>query len=513
MRITAASVLTFDGARPRARSVTLQGARIAALDGPPAGHGAELDLGARCVVPGLTDAHTHFATWALGLREVRLEGVASREEAVALAARAAADVPPGGWVRGLGWRDADWAEPPTRQALDAACGDVPVALMARDYHSLWLSSAALARAAGDLACPGGVVEMGEDGTPSGVLREDAAWRFQDRHLGAPPGELEAAMRAALPVAASRGVTAVHDKDGGRGILPVWQAIERTGDLSLRVWQSLPHTAVHELAALGIRSGFGSERLRVGYLKAFMDGTLGSGTALRLDGTGVRITSREALEEIIGLGARAGFPLAVHAIGDGANRDALDAFESTRDAWAPLGLRPRIEHAQLLAAQDVARFGALGVTASVQFSHAPSDRDLADARWGEDAARSYAWRSLAEAGALLVNGSDAPVEELDPLAGLRAAVRRTLDDRAPWRPEQCLGAEAALAAMTVAPAWLAGEERFRGRLAPGFAADLVVLSRDPLACPPEELGSIRVEGTMVGGEWTYGDWASPAASSR
>ena len=199
---------------------------------------------------------------------------------------------------------------------------------------------------------------------------------------------------------------------------------------------------------------------------------------------------------------AGFPVAVHAIGDLANREALDAFEATRDAWQPLGLRQRIEHAQLLAPEDVPRFAELGIAASVQFSHAPSDRDLADRFWGGLESEPYAFRSLLDSGAVLVNGSDAPIEELDPLLGIRAGVARTLDEREAWHPEQALTVEQALHATTVAPAWLAGDERRRGKLVPGYLADLVVLDRDPLACEPDELGEVQVVATMLGGAWTH-----------
>jgi predicted amidohydrolase YtcJ len=222
----------------------------------------------------------------------------------------------------------------------------------------------------------------------------------------------------------------------------------------------------------------------------------------LDGSGVEITSRDELVELIRGGARAGFPLAVHAIGDLANREALDAFEETRSDWEPLGLRPRIEHAQLLAPEDLPRFAELGVAASVQFSHAPSDRDLADRFWGDSTSEPYAFRSLLDSGAVVANGSDAPIEELDPLAGIRAGVLRTLDDRPGWRPEQALSVEQALEATCVTPAWLSGDEHRRGKLLPGFYADLVVLDRDPLACEPEELPGLRVVATMVGGAWTH-----------
>jgi predicted amidohydrolase YtcJ len=196
-------------------------------------------------------------------------------------------------------------------------------------------------------------------------------------------------------------------------------------------------------------------------------------------------------------------VAVHAIGDGANRAALDAFEATRDAWQPRGLRPRIEHAQLLDDADVQRFAELGVAASVQFSHAPSDRDLAERLW-EGGQGAYAYRSLLDAGTLLANGSDAPVEELDPLAGIVAGVLRTLDERPSWRPQQAVTVEEALLATCVAPPWLEHAEERRGRLRPGMLADLVVLDRDPLTCAPEELPELSVVATMVGGRWTYGE---------
>ena len=195
-------------------------------------------------------------------------------------------------------------------------------------------------------------------------------------------------------------------------------------------------------------------------------------------------------------------MAVHAIGDRANREALDAFEATREEWKPRGLRQRIEHAQCLSPEDLPRFAELGVACSVQFSHAPSDRDLAERFWPERLDGAYAFRSLRESGAVLVNGSDAPIEELDPLAGIRAAVTRSIDERPGWRMQEALTVEDALVASTVSPAWLARDERRRGKLLPGYLADLVVLSRDPLECPPDELESVEVVATMVGGRWVH-----------
>ena len=493
------TVRTLDASLPVTRALAIAGDRVAggvgthetALASPD-----RIDLGGRCVLPGLNDAHVHFPTWAVAQRHVRLEGAATLDEALERVAAAHRDVQPGRWLRGTGWRSGDWSPPvePTKEALDRVTGDTPTALMARDYHSLWLNSAALARADGDLEVDGGVVVRDADGDPTGVLREECAWHFRDTHVRPTEDEMVDAAREGVRVAAARGVTAVHDKDGWLGALGVWQRLRDEGALPLRVWQSLPADQVEHAAALHLRSGFGDELVRVGYLKAFMDGTLGSQTARLMDGSGVQITSRDELVEIIRRGAAAHLPVAVHAIGDLANREALDAFEQTRNEWQPLGLRPRIEHAQLLTWEDVPRFAQLGVAASVQFSHAPSDRHIADRLWAGKTDRAYAYRSLWDAGTLVANGSDAPIEELDPWAGVVAAVSRD------WHPEQRLTLDEALLATTVNPAWLARDEHRRGKLLPGYLADLVVLDRDPY--DTEDLTSVHVVATMLGGRWTY-----------
>jgi predicted amidohydrolase YtcJ len=495
-------VRTMDPSLPTARTLAVAGDRIAggvgthetALPTPD-----RVDLGGRCVLPAFTDSHVHFPTWSLARRDVRLDGATSLAETLE---RVRAAPRHGTWVRGTGWRDAAWESPPTAAALDAVTGEAPAAMWAKDYHSLWLNSAALALADGDLEVVGGVVEHDPAGQPTGVLREEAAWQFRERFVTVSEDEWVEATRDGLKVACARGVGAVHDKDGWLGAARIYARIHERDGLNLRVWQSFPHEHVGRLEEVGLRSRIGDDYLRLGYLKAFMDGTLGSRTAWLLDGSGVQITGGEELAEIVRAGARAGWPVAVHAIGDRANREALDAFEATRDEWQPLGLRQRIEHAQCLAAEDVGRFAELGIACSVQFSHAPSDRDLAERFWPDRNEHAYAYRSLVDSGAIVANGSDAPVEDLDPLAGIAAGVLRTIDDRPAWHPEQALTVEQALHASTVAPAWLAGDERRRGKLLPGYLADLVVLDRDPLAVAPEELRELRVVATMVGGRWVH-----------
>src|ERR687883_317406 len=223
---------------PVARALAIAGGRIAggvgthetALPNPE-----RVDLGGRCVLPGLNDAHVHFPTWSVARREVRLEGARSLEEAVALVADAAPSVPEGRWLRGFGWRSGDWSPSvePTKEALDRVTGDTPTALMARDYHSLWLNSAALARANGDLEVAGGVVEVDERGEPTGVLREECAWHFRDTYARPSDDEMVDASREGLRIAAARGVTAVHDKDGWRGALRFWQRLPPGGGATLR----------------------------------------------------------------------------------------------------------------------------------------------------------------------------------------------------------------------------------------------------------------------------------------
>jgi predicted amidohydrolase YtcJ len=453
------TIRTMDPARPVARSLVVDGHRIVAVDSEPAG-AERIDLDGRCVLPGFTDSHVHFPTWALTRRELQLHG--SREEVLARVADAVRDAQPGRWLRGFGWTADGWQ--PSREALDAVTGDVPVALLAHDWHSLWVNSAALAHAHGDVERPGGEVDV-----EAGVLREEAAWAFRDRFTLATHEELVEATRAALPVAAARGVTAIHDKDGLIGSREVFA--ELRDELPFRVWQSLPAARLDE---------------RPDYVKAYMDGTLGSQTARLLDGTGVEITSRAEFEEIIRAATAIGVPVAVHAIGDRANRDALDAFAAVPDA-----IRPRIEHAQCLHRDDIPRFAALGVTASIQPSMAVTDAPVAERLWADRLDGAYAYRSLHASGARLALGSDAPVEEMDPLQGLRDAVLRQ------WRPHEALDLQAALEALIVTPAWLEGAADRRGRLRPGMLADLVILDRDPF----DDLEGARVVDTYLNGRST------------
>jgi predicted amidohydrolase YtcJ len=432
-------------ANARGDRVAVTGAVIAPADT----QGAIVDIGDATVLPGLVDAHVHFPSWAFGLRELDLFGTRSVGEA--LERIEAAEKPADGFLRGRGWREEEWPEDerPTLKALDEVTGEVPTALRAHDGHTLWVNSAAL--------------RAGAAHAEDGVLREQEAWDFFDTFAAATPQETLDAVRAALPVAHAAGVTGVHDKDGARGAPEAFAALREAGELTLRVWQSVPN----------------ADADRGSYVKVFMDGTLGSRTALLLGGGGMRLMEPAALTAVIEEAAAAGMPVAIHAIGDLANREALDGFEATEEVWRPLGLRHRIEHAQCIHADDVARYARLGITASVQYSHATSDRELAARMWADRLERAYPYRQLLDAGVRVAGGSDAPVEPLDPIAGLRSAA------------ECGVSRDEAIASFTSEPAWLEGAEERRGRLSPGYDADLVILDGD------------HVRATMVGGRWVHG----------
>ena len=493
-------IRTLDPSVPTQRALAIAGERIAggvgvhetALASPDV-----LDLGGRVVVPGFTDSHVHFPTWALAQNEIPLDGCASLDEALGRLRAAPAPRPDAGCAATAGAAATGTHRRADPYDLDSITGDTPAALIAKDYHSLWLNSAALALAGGDLEVEGGVVERDAAGEPTGVLREESAWRFKERYMVWPDEEYLDAMRAGIRLANSRGVTAVHDKDGWLGALRLWRQLEEAGSLSLRVWQSIPYERVDDARAIGVRSGFGSPYLRLGYLKVFMDGTLGSQTAWMLDGSGVQITSGDELAEIVRRGADAGFPVAVHAIGDRANREALDAFEQTRDAWQPQ--RPAAAHRARPAALARGLCSDSRSSASPARSSSRMRRQTVISPTSSGPARPKAptpsGRCSTQAPSSATAATRRSRSSTRSRGSGRACAARSTTARV--ASGAALTVEQAFHATCVAPAWLAGDERRRGTLIPGQYADLVVLDRDPW----DDLDA-QVVATMVGGRWVH-----------
>ncbi len=529
--LTNGHVVTMDPARPRATAVALRDGRIVAVgddDGIRAlrASGAEwLDLDGRTLTPGLIDAHVHFQWFSLSRRQIDLFEVPSLGEAVArVAARAAVASAEDAWLVGRGWTQELWPGRrfPTAADLDAVTGRLPVLLHHKSGHAAWVNSAALRRAgitATTADPPGGQIGRDAAGAPSGVLFEDAI-DLVARCVPAPtPATVAEAMREAIPACWAVGLVGLHDFDGSTSFAAL-QALHRDGELGLRVVKNIRAAYLRQALELGLRSGFGDDWLRIGGIKIFADGALGPRTALMIQpyegepaNRGIAVTDREEMRDLVSRASAGGWSLTIHAIGDRANHDVLDVYAAVRADEAARGVRPahrrhRIEHVQVLHPADRRRLAELDVIASMQPTHATSDMEMADRYWGERARYSYAWRTLLESGATLVFGSDCPIEPIDPLLGIYAAVTRRRPDgsHAPdgWYPEERLTLAETLRAFTWAAAYTSGQEARAGRVAPGYLADLTIFDRDIFAAEPAELREAGIAGTIVDGVFRYRD---------
>jgi hypothetical protein len=521
-----------DGAPvPEADAVAVGGGRVlavgrrAALAALADAGTVTLDARGGTVTPAFTDAHIHLVAWARSRGALELFDCATRAEALARVAAHLAAHPGDPVVVGRGWDANRWSEAPDRAALDRVSGERPVILHSKDFHSLWVNGAALARAGVTRATadpPGGRLERDAAGEPSGVVREHAVRLFDPLAPAEGFGHDLARVRDAARALHAEGVTAVHDFEA-RDAHRVLRALTRGGGPRLRVLMHLHHAGLDHALALGLASGTGDDRFRIGALKLFADGALGSQTAALLEPYEGRADGYRGLElippaELAGLVARAaggGLATAIHAIGDRAVRSALDAFAGCGPGLREAGLPPRIEHVQLLDPADRPRFAALGVVASMQPVHCTSDIDIAHRHWGARVERSYPWRGLLEAGARLAFGSDAPVEAPATAAGLHSAVTRRRADGTPadgFVPAQRLALDQALTAYTEGPARLAGGWPRLGRLAAGAIADLAVWSADLHRLPVAQLAEARVQVTVMDGEVVYRrDAATPAGA--
>lgn len=479
---------------------------------------AREDMQGRVIWPGLTDAHVHIRQYAHSLGLVNCD-TPSRTECLERVAERASAASPGAWILGHGWRQNDWAEGfGTAALLDTVAPRNPVYLTAASLHAGWANSAAL-KAAGVSAqtqdLSNGQIQRDVSGNPTGIVFE-AAMQLVEKAIPEPSEEDDVqVIFAAQQNLWKFGLTGVHDFDRIRSFRALQRLHER-GDLKLRVLKNLPVESLDVIAELGLRSGFGDDLLRIGAIKLFADGALGPRTAAMIEpyageheNRGMLFMDSEQIYELGQKAAQAGFGLTVHAIGDRANHEVLNAIEQLRSFERQNNLplrRHRIEHVQILHSNDISRLGQLDVVASMQPLHATSDMHAAETYWGDRTQFSYAWKTQLGAGARLAFGSDAPVESPNPFLGLHAAVTRRRADGSPgeegWYPKQRLSLQEALAAFTSGPAVAAGMEDRLGSLKPGFLADLIVLENDPFEIDPHDLRHILPLATMVGGEWVW-----------
>jgi len=473
-----------------------------------------VDLRGRCAIPGLSDAHLHLGSLGLALAEVNAE-TPTLEDALARVAERASDSLPETWIKGRGWNHNVWGGTfPTAAQLDRVSPHNPVCLQSKSGHASWVNSRAMEIAGlgpNTPDPPGGHIVRDTRGQPTGILLEGAAMELIGRHIPSPTNDdMVAAVRRATQEVTRAGLTCVHDMDG----IPSFRAegvLWARGELLLRVVKSIPLDHLDEAVSLGLRTGFGDDYLRIGQVKMFADGALGPRTAWMLEpyeteprSTGIATTDTEVLRRAALRAAAAGLGCAIHAIGDRACRAVLDILGEAQETYP--GPRHRVEHLQILHPDDWARPGKMGIIASMQPLHATSDMPMTDRHLGERAREAYAFKSLLRRGATLAFGSDCPVETVDPLLGIHAAVTRRRRDGSPgpdgWHPQERLTVSEAVKAYTWGAACAAGMEDRLGSLAPGRWADVTILEQNIYKIDPADIPEAVVAGTLIGGRFAF-----------
>jgi predicted amidohydrolase YtcJ len=519
--ITAGTVVTLDGVRARATAVAVRDGRILAvgdaaemqrLIGPAT---RRIDLPRATVVPGLGDAHVHVESIGDALEHIDLVGAATLEEAVARVRTGAAALPAADWVRGRGWDQNDWPEKgfPTAAALDAATGGRPAFLERVDGHAAWVNSRALALAGVTASTPdpsGGRILRDAEGRPSGVLVDAAVDLVEDKIPAPDRGVRKRRIAKGLRACAEAGLTSIHDAGVDLAGVALYKELLAQGPLPVRAYVML--LGPDEFLAhpeLRPEIGLGNGQLTVRSIKVVADGALGSRGALLLapyadePGTkGLLTVDLAKYRTMLQRALAQGFQVNTHAIGDAANRLTLDAYQEAFGSGGGAARRFRIEHAQVVAPEDVGRFRALGVIPSVQPTHCTSDMYWATDRLGPKRAEgAYLWKTFLAQGVRLPAGSDAPVERVAVVPGLYAAVTRQDAKGWPaggWHPQERVSAEEALRMFSADVAYAAFEEADRGTIAVGKRADFTVLSQDPTAVTPSGILSTQVVMTIVGG---------------
>ena len=471
----------------------------------------------RTLLPGLIDAHAHVSSLGLLKSNLNLAGIPSVAAAVAEISRYAKVKPHARWILGRGWNQVIWPlqEFPTASHIDAVVSDRPVWLRRIDGHAGWANSTALAQAGidDDTTDPiGGKIIRDDNGHATGVL-VDKAMGLMTAQLPEPnKNEIRAAIHSAVDALLAEGMTGVHDAGIDLMTAEVYLSMADDKELDMRIYAMLSGAgSVLDAVGKPIRA-YGGDRLEIAAVKLYADGALGSRGAAMLEpysddaeNRGLPFWTQEELDSFVAKANNLGFQVGIHAIGDLGNRMALNAFEKVQDG-RPSSIRNRIEHAQIIALDDIPRFSKLGVIASIQATHATSDKNMAEDRVGtERILGGYAWRRLLDSGAVLANGSDFPVELSNPFHGLYASVTRQGRDGEPeggWYPDQALTRAEALHSFTLAAAFAAHQEDRMGSLEAGKWADFIIIDRDYFAIPASEIDDIKVLQTWVGGKQVY-----------
>jgi hypothetical protein len=521
-----ARIYTAEGARPIVEAMAVRGGRVI-FTGDAAGARAlagantrVLDLEGGTVIPGMTDAHLHVAGLGERLRNVDLMGTTSYEEVIARVVERAKTTPKGEWIRGRGWDQNDWGDTrwPDHDALSRAVPDHPVVLERVDGHAVLVNAAAM-RAANltrtSTAPSGGEIIKRPNGEPMGVLVDNAEGLVTRVMPAATRAQIKESIKAAIAEMHRWGLTSVHDAGASAQVLDIYEELGRESALNIRLYAMISDHAptVDAWFRRGPLVGVYDGTLWVRSVKLYQDGALGSRGAALLEPytddartNGLLVSAPAHIREVADRALVAGFQINTHAIGDRGNRLVLDAYEAAFKARPTADHRFRIEHAQILHSDDIPRFAQLGVIPSMQASHQTSDMYWAGNRLGEGRLRgAYAWRSLLATNVVIPNGSDAPVEYVDPLISFKASVARQDARNWPvggWFPEQRMTREEALLSMTLWAAYAGFQENELGSLTPGKRADFVVLSQDIMRVPTEVLQDTRVLSTWVGGKLVY-----------
>jgi predicted amidohydrolase YtcJ len=524
--VTNARVYTADEARPLVEAFAVREGKIVFVGSQREADvlkGAStrvIDAGGKTVIPGMVDAHAHFSGLAQKLRSVDLVGTRSYDEVVARVVERAKTLPKGTWIEGRGWDQNAWGDTrfPTHEKLTAATPDHPVYLVRVDGHAALVNTAAMRAAALTAATrdpSGGKILKEASGAPTGVLIDRAQGLVGGKIPAVSDADMRTALKDAVSVMHRWGLVGMHDAGASRGLIDMYEDMAKTGEMDLRLYVMIgdDSSAINHYFNLGPRSALYGGRVWVRSIKLYADGAMGSRGAALLEpysddpnNSGLLLSAPAHIRDVAERALKRGFQVNTHAIGDRGNRVVLDAYEAALKTNPTVDHRYRVEHAQIIHYDDIPRFAQLGVIPSMQASHQTSDMYWVGKRLGDTRLLgAYAWRSLLNSGVIIPNGSDFPVEMVNPLISFHASVARQDANDWPaggWFPEQRMTREEALRSMTLWPAYSGFQEKEMGSITPGKYADFVMLDQDIMRVPAELILRTQVLSTYVGGKEVY-----------